>query len=563
MMDLETLKERLPLGESIEQEFKSDRRKLSDREIYEEVVALANSSGGVLLLGVEDDGTVSGAQPRHGTLTDSLKLQAAIFNNTVPSINTRISVIPHPDGPVIAIEVDPYPEPCATASGKSLRRTIAGNGKPQSSPFYPRDQRSRRIDLGLLDFSAHPVDEATFDALDPLEFERLRQTITRLRGDQNLLDLSDEELAKALKLVETKKQRLVPNIAGLLLLGREESLRAFLPTHEVHFQVLDVQQQVKVNDAFHGPLLRTLENIEARFLARNSEQEFTVGLFRLPIPDYSPSGFREALNNAVLHRDYTQMQGVYVQWQPDHLLITNAGGFPQGVTLENLLVHEPKPRNSRLAESFKRIGLIEQTGRGVDKIYLGQLRYGRPSPDYSRSDTYGVRVVLRGGEASLQFAAFVFEQDQQGRPLTLDDLLVLNTLFFERQTDAPSTARLIQKDLSSARALLERLHERGLIERKGSRKDTSYHLSATLYQRFHMKAEYIRAKGFEPFQQEQMLLDYVKKHGRITRSEAADLCHLSPYQATRLLRKMADKYGEFQMVGTKKGAHYVWRETNI
>lgn len=559
MMDLETLKRQLAAGESIEREFKSDRRQISDQEIYEEVVAMANASGGVLLIGVGDDGAVLGAKPRHGKTTDPIKLQAAIFNNTVPSINTRIALMDHPEGQVIAIEVDPYPEPCATTAGKSLRRTLGGDGKPQTVAYYPRDHRSRRVDLGLLDFSAQPLQGTTLADLDPLEFERLRQTITRLRGDRSLLDLSDEELAKALRLVETQDSGPVPNIAGLLLLGREEVLRHVLPTHEVHFQVLDAQQQVKVNDVFHGPLLQTLEHLEARFTARNSEQEVTVGLFRLPIPDYSLVGFREAVNNAVLHRDFSQMQAVYVQWQPDHLLITNPGGFPSGVTLENLLVHEPKPRNPRLAEAFKRIGLVEQTGRGVDKIFLEQLRYGRPVPDYSRSDAYGVRVILRGGEASLQFAAFVFEQDKQGNPLTLDDLLVLNTLFFERQIDSQTTAKLVQKDSSNARATLERLHERGLIERRGNKRATSYHLSAALYQRFHLKAEYIRAKGFEPIQQEQMVLDYVRKHGEISRGEAAELCQLNVHQARRLLQHVSNKHQSFQLVGAGRGARYVWK----
>ena len=558
-MDLETLKKQLAAGESIEREFKSDRRQISDQEIYEEVVAMANASGGVLFIGVGDDGAVVGAKSRHGKTTDPVKLRAAIFNNTVPSINTRIALVAHPEGQVIAIEVDPYPEPCATTAGKSLRRTLGGDGKPQTVAYYPRDHRSRRVDLGLLDFSAQPLQGTTLVDLDPLEFERLRQTITRLRGDRSLLDLSDEELAKALRLVETQDSGPVPNIAGLLLLGREEVLRHLLPTHEVHFQVLDAQQQVKVNDVFHGPLLQTLEHLEARFAARNSEQEVTVGLFRLPVPDYSLTGFREAVNNAVLHRDFSQMQAVYVQWQPDHLLITNPGGFPSGVTLENLLVHEPKPRNPRLAEAFKRIGLVEQTGRGVDKIFLEQLRYGRPVPDYSRSDAYGVRVMVRGGEASLQFAAFVFEQDKQGNPLTLDDLLVLNTLCFERQIDSETAAKLVQKDSSSARATLEKLHEHGLIERRGNKRSTSYHLSAALYQRFHLKAEYIRAKGFEPIQQEQRVLDYVRKHGEISRGEAAELCQLNVHQARRLLQHVSNKHQSFQLVGAGRGARYVWK----
>ena len=84
-----------------------------------------------------------------------------------------------------------YPEPCATATGTSVRRTIGGDGKPQTVPFYPRDQRSRRTDMGLLDFSAQIVEAATMESLDPLEFERLRQTIGRLRGDRTLLELSD------------------------------------------------------------------------------------------------------------------------------------------------------------------------------------------------------------------------------------------------------------------------------------------------------------------------------------------------------------------------------------
>lgn len=186
---------------------------------------------------MEDDGTVTGAKPRHGATTDPLRLQSAIFNNTVPNINTRICVNVHTDGPVLTIEVDPYPEPCATADGKSLHRAIDSEGKPQTIPFYPRDQRSRRVDLGLLDFSAQVIEDSSFSSLDPLEFERLRQMVARLRGDQTLLELSDEELAKALKLVETRDGQLIPNVAGLLVLGREEVLRALLPTHEVHFQV--------------------------------------------------------------------------------------------------------------------------------------------------------------------------------------------------------------------------------------------------------------------------------------------------------------------------------------
>jgi len=555
-MDEQRLQSLIRAGESLMVEFKSDRQQMSDAAIYEEVVALANTDGGVLLIGVEDDGVVTGAKPRHGRTTDPFKLQAAIFNNTVPNVNTRVSVHALEGKSVLVIEVDPYPEPCATAAGKALRRTIGGDGRPQTVPLYPRDQRSRRMDLGLLDFSAQVMDAASFDSLDPLVFEQLRQEVARLRGDRGLLDLPDRELAQALRLVETREGALVPNVAGLLLLGKESVLLDVMPTHQVFFQVLDERGNVRVNEIFRGPLIRVLREIEVRFAARNEEREVTVGMFRLPVPDYSPEGFREAVNNAMLHRDYARNEAIYVQWQPDQLLITSPGGFPEGITVDNILVHEPKPRNPRLAEAFRRIGLIEQTGRGVDKIYLGQLRYGRPVPDYSRSDSTGVRVVLRGGKPSLEFAAFVYEQDKEGNPLGLNELLILNALFFERRLDTARAGGLIQKGVSETRAVLERLHERGIVEARGEKRGRVYHLAAAFYRRFGEIPAYVRSRGFDQIQQRQMVLNAVQAEGRITRKKAAELCQISGDQASRLLRKMAEKQ-DLEPAGKGRGAHYV------
>lgn len=528
-------------GESLTVEFKSDHRQISDKEIYEEIVSMANTAGGTLLIGVEDSGEVTGAAPRHGTSTDPLRLQAAIFGNTVPSINTRVSVL-NMEGPeVLAIEVDRYPEPCATASGKSLRRIVGGDGQPQSVPFYPRDQRSMRIDLGLLDFSAQPVESASFEDLDPLEFERLRQAVARLRGDASLKALSDSDLAKALRLVETTDRGLTPNVAGLLLLGRPDVIRRLLPTHSVFFQVLDAMSNVVADDTpfeSAAPLLRMFSEIELRFAARNREREVPVGLIRLPIPDYAPESFREAVSNALLHRDFSRMGAVYIQLHPDHLLIANPGGFPEGITLQNILVHEPKPRNPRLAEGFKRIGLVEQTGRGVDRIFVGQLRFGRPAPDYGRSDPSGVRVVLRGGDASLEFAAFVFEEDRAGRPFSLDELLLLNQLFHERRIDSEAAARLLQKGAADSHAVLERLHERGLVEAKGEKRGRVYHLSAAMYRQLGQPAGYVRAHGISAIRQEAMVLEYVTAHGRIELAQVMDLCLLNRGQAQRLLKRL-------------------------
>lgn len=550
MSDLEWLESTIAQGESTGREFKSERQKLSDATIYEEVVAFANSNGGILLIGVEDSGAISGSQPRHGDSTDPRRLQAAIFNNTVPSINTRIRLIQHRDGPVIAIEVDSMPELCSTTSGKCLRRVLKVDGKPETVPWHPRDHHSRRIDLGLLDFSAQRLPQLTFDDLDPLEFQRLRNAVSRLRGDAALSALSNREFAQALKIVESVDGQLVPNVAGILVAGTAEALEATLPTHSVHFQVLGAGTEVRVNDVFRKPLLATLEEIELRFNARNEEREVSIGLFRIPIPDYSLDGFREAINNAVLHRDFSRNDAVYIQWYDDHLLISNPGGFPEGITLRNLLVHEPKPRNVRLAEVFRRIGLIEQTGRGIDRVYRGQLLYGRPLPDYSRSDDRGVRVVLPGGAAALQFAAFVFEQDRAGNPLSFDELIVLYTLETERRCDSVKAGEMIQKGSEQGRQVLERLVERGFVEAKGERRGRVYHLSAAVYRKLGIPSGYVRTHGIDSVRHEALVLEAVTAHGgRIERKHVVELLGISKEQAGRLLHKMATA-GKLRRLGT-------------
>ncbi|MBM3335836.1 AAA family ATPase, partial [Candidatus Sumerlaeota bacterium] len=385
--------------------------------------------------------------------------------------------------------------------------------------------------------------------------ERLRQTIERRRGNGALLELDDRQMAQALRLVETRADQLIPNVAGLLLLGRESALRRLIPTHEVAFQVLDAGGGVPANEWFHGPLLKTLEAIEERFKARNQEQEIQMGLVRLPVPDYAPEAFREAVNNALLHRDYTRRGAVHIQFHPDHIFLSNPGGFPEGITLDNLLVHEPKPRNPRLAEAFRRIGLVETTGRGIDKIYLGQLWYGRPLPDYAQSDREGVRLLLRGGRGSLEFAAFVYEQDKAGTPLGLDEMLVLNCLQHERRADVPTIGRLTQRGEAHARSVLERLVERGLVEARGEKRGRVYHFSASLYRRLGKPAGFVRAHGFDSIQQEAMVMEYLKAHGRIARREAAELCNLNGAQASWLLRTMA-KEKKVRLKGSKRGAYY-------
>jgi ATP-dependent DNA helicase RecG len=136
-------------------------------------------------------------------------------------------------------------------------------------------------------------------------------------------------------------------------------------------------------------------------------------------------------------------------------------------------------------------------------------------------------------------------------------LLLLNQLQIERSVDTALAADLIQQPESVARSVLARLVERGLVMAKGEKKGRSYHLGAALYAKMGQPEGYVHIRGFEPLQQEQMVLQYVDAHGKITRSQAASLCKLSPDQASRLLAKLSGN-GVLKMQGRPpKGAYYV------
>jgi ATP-dependent DNA helicase RecG len=163
--------------------------------------------------------------------------------------------------------------------------------------------------------------------------------------------------------------------------------------------------------------------------------------------------------------------------------------------------------------------------------------------------------VLPGGPADLAVTNFVVRHEAQGGALSLPDLQVLTELAHNSRLSTGEVATLVQVDDIEARRHLARMVERGLVEARGEGKGRTWHLSAAVYRELRDPVAYVRVHGFEPVQQEQMVLSYVDAHGRITRGEAADLCALSPSQATQLLRRLAGK-GELVLQGAKRGAYY-------
>ena len=546
----------LDKGETLTVEFKSDPKGgLPDRDLVTAVVAMANTEGGLILLGVEDDGSVTGIQPRH---QDTMGLKALIANRTSPSVPVSTELIELGGKKVLCITVPKSQSIVSSTDGLVLRRRLMASGRPEAVPFYPHEFVQRQSALGLIDPSAMPLVSLNAEDLNPLERQRIREAIRRYGGDMSLLPLADDELDGALGLVTTVEGVRRPTVAGLLIMGREEMIRQHVPAHEVAFQVLE-GTDVRVNEFFRKPLLQTFEEVELLFKARVVEQEIQVGLFRVPIPNFDRRAFREGFINALVHRDYARLGAVHVKLDDDGLTISSPGGFVEGVTLQNLLVVPPRSRNPLLADVVKRIGLAERTGRGIDRIYEGMLRYGRPAPDYSMSDASSVVLQMCRAEADTAFLEMILSYEARtGVPMPIDSLIILSRLRQERRLTTADLIQSTQKPEAATRATLEKLVESGLVEAQGSGRGRSYILSAKVYKKYGQKTAYIRQAGFEPIQQEQMVIAFIERHGEIKRADVVDLCHIGPFQATRLLKRLA-REGKIEPKGKGKGTFYVRR----
>ena len=527
----------IPRKESLDIEFKSDLKCYPDHDLIEEIVGMTNTAGGILFLGVEDNGDITGVHKKH---KDEIGVTALIANSTVPPISVRAEIVTEENKDVLKIEVPRSRGVVSTSSGKMLRRRLKLDGSPEVIPMYPYEIPTRLAELGMLDYSAQPLAGATMDDLDPNQRVRLRRIIqTRQGGEKNLLMLPDDELDIALRLVTNVGGNYIPTVTGMLLIGKEERIAELIPTAKSAFQVLE-GTAVRMNEDSNKPLLELFENYETYVKAWNPERETEYGLFRIPIPEFDWAAFREGLVNAFCHRDYTILSAVRVLIDDEGMIISNPGGFVDGVNLRNLLTVEPHGRNPALADAMKRIGLAEKTGRGIDRIFEGSIIFGRPWPDYSESTSRNVKLFIQRAKADLPFAKFVAdEQNRQGKPLSIYNLMILSVLNNERRCTVERIVELTNLSENKVRSAIEVMIEAGLIEASGKGKDRSYILGKKIYRENKEAIQYVRLTDIDGIRYPELVMKLANtQNGVITKQDVVELLKVTPSQAYAVIKKL-------------------------
>lgn len=531
---MRTLQDALEMGESIDIEFKSWIKVSSMKErislVVDELIAFANCKGGTVYLGVEDNCEVTGC-------TGNYDLQAiceSIYDKTRPPMFTEITEIQYEDKKVIAITVEADGKIYATTDGRCLKRL----GK-NSKPYYPDEMNNIYSSKHTNDFSAQIIAESSVDDINFMVVYSLKEKLKIRDAASTLSDLDDIAFLRDLGLVVKDNGQVKLTIAGLLFVGKDLSIQRLLPQAEVIYLHYSAENLEEYNARLNmkQPIITILDRLTEKIQNDSRIQNVQVGLFRLEIADFSEKVFQEALLNALSHREYRQMGAVYVKHYPDRIVIENPGGFPEGITADNIITHPSSPRNKLVAETLQRLKYVQRTGQGVDIIYKEMISMGKPYPVY-RVFNDAVQLTLGSATEDITFVKFIVkEQDTQQIILSLSQLMVLRYMVENRKIKLSEAQNIAQVSDEDARKCCGDLIKLGLIELVGK----EYMLTARVYEAVKSDIEYTRDKTVQYIKAKDMIVEYAKKHGYINRSTVQELCGFTEQQARRTLEKMKNE----------------------
>jgi ATP-dependent DNA helicase RecG len=356
--------------------------------LAETLVAFANGDGGTVLLGVDASGQVLGTvQPE-----DAESVLRAALSQCRPLVRTDWQQFEDRAGFAVAIVVPRSSELHTLADGRVLIRSHAGN-QPLDGPKVSQLAATKASG----DFEIETVAGAVAADLDDEVIEDyLRRRTARLGRD---LGQQPGEILTAAGALAGEGQ---PTVAGLLLFGREPE--AFVPQSGlVYVRFVGTEPRgpgglagYGRREEFNGALARVIESAWTVLLQEMRGEAVVRGLQREDRMLYPTFAVREALVNAVCHRDY-RLTGrrVEIRQFDDRLEISSPGGLPGYITLDNI-IDEHFSRNPRLVNGLFEWGYIEQLGLGIDRMIEEMVRSGHPQPEF-RATPYSFTVILRRG----------------------------------------------------------------------------------------------------------------------------------------------------------------------
>lgn len=516
----------------------ADRR----RCILGYVIALCNEGGGRLVIGMEDKypHKVVGTKQNEGSLG---QLEADIYRDCGirPQIYELYEDEQNKTGRVLVIEVQGRP------AGKMFKfedvalMRVGEELRPMSDEKYRQIIHEQEPD-----FSEEICPNVSLSDLDKDAILVMKQQYAKKQKNPLFESLSDQQALSDLGLIVDRK---VTN-AAILLVGKETTLNKVFPQAKIMLEYRGTESQIPYDNRkeYHKPFYLMIDELWRDINLRNGSVPVQESAYIFDIPFFNEEVIREALNNAIAHRDYRRNSEIVIKQYPQRLTIINAGGFPIGVTIDNLLTVPSTPRNRLLADVLSKTGIVERSGQGVDKIFMNTLSEGKPMPDYSQSDSFKVELSLSAIIESKAFAIFIKStQDSlnEDNKLSVQEVLTLNQIL--KKTDRG----LLDKNI------VKKLEQRRLIEKRGKTSAMYYILSREYYEFTDNMAEYSLQTDWNLRQAWPIICEYLTRYGKAKMSDFVQLLgsHLSKKQIRNIIDEMCNN-NYLKVEGQKRGTTY-------
>ena len=452
------------------------RAKISLQDLANEIASFANANGGIVVVGITDDGKIEGFNPYGIKKLNECQKVVTSYLKTTPSYKIEIIKVKNfknEDDNILLFYIEP------------AMNNIIRNNKDEvycrqgdSSIKLTSDQvRSLEYDRKERNFETELLIDSSIDDIDNEMAEHYRQCLNT--------DSSIEEVLKARGFLREKDGNLHFTKAGMLLFGKNPTV--YLPSARVRvikFEGTEFKVGTEMNivkdRTFDSCLYKTIE--QARDFISSQLREFTHlnqdGIFKT-VPEYPEFAWYEGLVNAVTHRDYSN-SGEYITIKlfDDRMEIYSPGKLGGFVTLETMKTKRYS-RNPQIARVLSELGIVRELNEGVKRIYSEMKRFFLKDPIYSEPDHNSVLLILDNnivmrGQRKEESMLKNQKIQEAWNSLNLVERNILTAIFDKGEITSGEVAKLINRSKPTAVKLLNKLMDMKLIEWTGTNKTDSY-----------------------------------------------------------------------------------------
>ncbi|WP_069130675.1 ATP-binding protein [Rhodohalobacter halophilus] len=519
-------------------------------ELAKDCVCFANGRGGVILIGIEDDGS---SPPENQAIKDrSLpeKIQKNIAHRT---LNVGIAVTIEVAGnkaEYIRLEVFRNAQTIASTTDGRYYIRVHDECKP-----VPPDEMARlAAEKNAYVWEEQVNKKVPTSRHDPDKRQNFLNDIRRSpRVSDFIKEMSDEEI---LEFYFFQKEGILTNL-GILWIGTRQDRASIL--YPPAIQVIRYNEsdekvwKLLLDDHFKNPkeLLNSVLNDVPDW---QESIEVSEGMFRKNIQFFPIEVVRELVVNAIVHRTYTMRGDIFINIFPDRLEIHSPGRLPFGVTPKNILSQSVR-RNEHLSKVFYDLELMEKEGSGYDLVYANLLASGKPIPEVKDLDDRVV-VIVKKQFVSKQVIRLMDKASSEFN-LKQRELITLGLLAQQQSYTAIELSKILTQDKEHGlRSWLGRLLDFDLVVKTGRGKGTQYEVNPEFIRQSQFKGK-TSLKNIEDHRLEELIYKDVKAYPESSYSDIHSRIgkEINAYKVKRLLKSMTEK-GILERTGERRWTRY-------